>query len=719
MDNKLNDFKASITKYLSKKEVASLMTVFDFSNEAHKGQLRSSGQPFISHPLEVAFIVAELEQDYETIAAALLHDTVEDSDVSTEDVASKFGQKIAELVNGVSKIGQLSFDSKEEQQAENYRKMIVAMAKDIRVIIVKLADRTHNMRTLKHLPKQKQLRIAQETRDIYAPLANRLGMATLKWELEDLCFYYLEYDEFQKIKKMVVSKRKERESYIKTLVKSVEKLLVEASIDAQIFGRPKHFYSIYKKLSSQAINFDQLFDMLGIRILVESVRDCYVILGLLHSTYKPVHGRFKDYIAVPKSNMYQSLHTTVLALDGKPVEMQIRTKDMDQIAEFGVAAHWTYKEGQKSSDAKDEFTWLRQMVDLQKEKSNSKDFLNDLKYDLFMDEVFTYTPKGDVIVMSAGATVIDFAYYIHTEIGHCCSGGKVNGQMVPINHVLENGDQVDILTSKNNKPHIDWLNFAASRQARSKIKAWFKRQSSDILIKKGEEKLSQIMLTIGYPLKEVLKNLDMSKVLDRFHVKDINALYLNIGQGELSSMQVGRHITKLMGLKDNTKVTPSKVIKPARTLKKSSQSAVTVFGQLGVLYTLAKCCKPLPGDDIEGIVTIEKGVSVHQSKCRNILNLSESTKERLVPVEWDSLQSEASFTATLQIEAFERIGILEDIISRISASNLNMVNLNSKILKGGTVMRMLVVVEVKNAEAIKILGAQIKQVSDVVSIKRV
>jgi GTP diphosphokinase / guanosine-3',5'-bis(diphosphate) 3'-diphosphatase len=719
MDNQFKSFKALVSKYLSKKDVSFLSDVYDFAKKAHEGQSRQSGIPFITHPLEVASILADLEQDLETLSAALLHDTVEDSDVTSEDISSKFGEKIAELVNGVSKIGKLTFDSKEEQQAENYRKMIVAMAKDIRVIVVKLADRTHNMRTLKHLPKHKQIRIAQETRDIYSPLANRLGMASLKWELEDLCFYYLEYDEFQKIKKLVDAKRKVRESYIKNLVAHVKTLISDASIEADVFGRPKHFYSIYKKLSAQEINFDQLFDMLGIRILVSTVQDCYVILGLLHSTFKPVHGRFKDYVAIPKSNMYQSLHTTILASEGKPVEMQIRTKDMDQIAEYGVAAHWTYKEGKKSPDAKDDFTWLRQIVDLQKENSNSKDFLNDLKYDLFMDELFIYTPKGDVIVLSNGSTVIDFAYYVHTEIGHSCNGAKVNGQIVPIHYVLESGDQVEILTSKAKKPHIDWLNFAASRQARTKIKSWFKKQSSDLLIKKGEEKLTQIILTMGHSLKDVLKSLDMDKVLDKFHVKEKDTLFLNIGQGELSSMQVGRFITKISKLKDNTiieKPTPSKV---PQTLKKGNKNAVTVFGLSGLMYTLAKCCNPLPGDEIEGIVTIEKGVSVHQSNCSNILEVASTEKDRMVPVEWDSFQTEASFSATLEIDAFERIGILEDIVSRISSSKVNMLNLKSQILKGGTVMRMLVVVEVPGVDAIRLLASQIKQVSDVVSVKRV
>lgn len=711
-------FQTKIKECYKPSEQERLMKAFEFGRTAHSYQTRQSGEPFFCHPVEVALILIELDQDVDTVIAGLLHDTVEDSEVSLDDLEANFGKKVAELVNGVSKINQLSFESKEEQQAENYRKMIVAMAKDIRVIIIKLADRTHNMRTLKHLPERKQIRISQETRDIYAPLANRLGMASLKWELEDLCFFYLQYEEFQKIKKLVVAKRKERESYISNLVQDVKRLLEDSDIQAKVFGRPKHFYSIYKKLTEQHIGFDQLYDMLGIRILVETVKDCYVVLGLLHSTYKPVPGRFKDYIAVPKSNMYQSLHTTVLANEAKPVEMQIRTEDMNQIAEFGVAAHWTYKEGDSSSKAKDEFTWLRQIVDLQKEQTDSKDFLSSLKYDLFMDEVFVYTPKGDVIVLKHGATVIDFAYYIHTDVGHTCSGAKVNGQIVSLNYELENGDQIEILTSKNKRPHIDWLQFAASRHTKSKIKAWFKKQKSDELIQKGEEKLSHIMLNIGYPLKDVLVKEVLPDVFDRFHVKHLDALFLNIGQGELSPMSVGRYIVKKLGLKDHTQVELSKTpIKQTRG-KQSKLGAVKVYNQSGVLYSLAKCCNPLPGDEISGIVTLGKGVSIHQTKCRNVIRFSKENPERLVPVEWQSHQINERFSAILQIEAFERIGVLEDIISKISSLNVNMVSLKSYVKKSKTVMHMNVTVEVEGSQQLTQLMDQIKQISDVISVRR-
>ena len=714
-------FSGTLKKYLSESDNDYLEQVYLFAKEAHSGQLRKSGEPFITHPLAVANQLAVWGQDRTTLAAGLLHDCIEDSNVTKEDVAVRFGEKVAELVEGVTKLGRFSFQSKEEEQAENFRKMIVAMAEDIRVIIIKLADRFHNMKTLKYLSEAKQYRIAQETLDIYVPIATRIGMASLKWELEDLAFFYLDYDAFQEIKKSVSAKRQEREGYIQAWIKTVKSLLKETQLSADVVGRPKHFYSIYRKLSKNNISFDELYDMLGIRILVSSVKECYEVLGLMHSNYKPVSGRFKDYIAVPKSNMYQSLHTTVVADEGRMVEVQIRTHQMQKVAEYGVASHWKYKEGSTGQKKGDEFSWVRELMDLQKESPNSRDFLENFKLDLYTEEVFVFTPKGDVRVLKKGANIIDFAYLIHTDVGNHCVGGKVNGRIVPLTHTLSNGDRVEILTSKSQLPHLDWLQHVATRQARVKIKQWFKKKHRDVLIKEGREKLEQTVIDQGYELGVILKQVPEKHLCDAFSMKSLEHVYLAIAQGDLFPKKIWKFLSKVSKIQDpdveDRPIFQASGVK-GRPHPRGEQGGVIVFGEKNLMYSLAKCCSPLPGDDIEGIVTIGKGVSIHRSDCTNLLALAESDSQRIVPSQWAIDGENQVYEATLEIEAFERMGVLEEIIGKVSQSKVNMLNLNSFLISDGSVMRAIIVLEIRDSQSLRHLIQCIESIPDILSVSR-
>jgi len=700
--------------YLKPTDITRIHDAISFATHAHEGQVRKSGKPYITHPIQVATILAEIEQDEDTIIAGLLHDTVEDTDYTSEDIQKRFGIQVQKLVDGVTKLGALTFSTAEEAQAENYRKMLIAMAEDIRVIIIKLADRLHNMRTLKVFREEKQKRIAQETLDIYAPLAHRLGMASIKWELEDLSLFYLDYKSFQHIKKLISLKRDERESYIAMFTGKIADLLEKNHIQARVKGRPKNFYSIHKKISKKGVSFDEIYDAMGIRVVVSEVQECYQVLGVVHSNFKPVAGRFKDYIAMPKSNMYQSLHTTVLGPLGKPVEIQIRTKHMHQVSEYGIAAHWEYKEkGESKPNLKGDFSWLREIID--EEDRTPKDFLRSLKVDLFQSEVFVFTPNGDVKVLPKGATPLDFAYRIHTEVGHRTIGAKVNGRMVTLQHKLKNGDQIEILTAKHQSPKPDWLNWVVSRHAKSKIQHYLRKQDHHRLIEKATEKLERTALLNGLETKNLLKKVESKDVLKTFGCRTQSDVLLKLAQGDVSA----REILKIIFKDLDEPSTSQEAIQSIKKTKKSSRSSIQVLGESGILVTLAKCCSPLPGDDIQGIVSIGKGVSVHRSDCANLLNLDESQRGRLVDVTWDvNDRATELFSTVIKVEVFDRVGIIQDVINLISDFNVNIMDMSTRLSNKGEKGLIRIVVEIENIQLLSKLMTAILGISDVIYVGR-
>lgn len=703
-----------VSEYMPDAQADNIHEAYLFAEKAHEGQKRDSGKAYITHPVAVAAITAELYQDVDTVVASLLHDTIEDCDVSEKDIEKKFGKTVLQLVKSVTKLNQLSFQSKEDEQAENYRKMMVAMAKDIRVIVIKLADRLHNIRTLKFVDRDKQLRIAKETMDIYAPLANRIGMASIKWELEDASFSFLDPEGFQEIKKLVVSKRAEREDYIYFLCSEVKKLLSESNISATIEGRPKHFWSIFKKLQSGSTTFDALYDMLGIRVIVDETQDCYIVLGFIHSKYIPVPSRFKDYIAVPKSNLYQSLHTTILGPEGKPVEVQIRTREMHKIAEFGIAAHWKYKEGRSSIDSDKTFSWLRNMMEVQKESETSLDFMTHLKMDFFQEEVFVFTPDGDVKVLIQGATALDFAFSVHTEVGYRCIGVKVNGHMSSLSYELLNGDQIEVLTSKSQTPHADWLTFVRTSKAKSRIKQWLKIQISSRLIESGKKLLEDSIKSAGFLLGHFFESNVYSAICKRYSVKDTNHLFLLLGQGDISVKEIIQKLAPKPS-EDYSKI-------QHKIIRKNSVYAggVSVAGETGISVSYAKCCSPLPGDYIEGIVVIGKGVSIHRSDCKNITSLDPDKKDRLVEVEWDlkSVSEKDVFSAKIIVEAFDRVGVMQEILRRISDMNINMTELITLSNQEDGTMKATLFLELKHSDELSKIRMRLEAISDVYSVLR-
>ena len=714
-----DDLLVLVKTYLPTRAQKKIERAYQCASKAHEGQVRKSQEPYIIHPIEVAIILAELQQDTATICAAILHDTIEDTGVTKQDIVAHFGSDVYTLVEGVTKLGKIYFGSDEEAQAENLRKMFLAMAKDLRVVLIKLADRLHNMRSLKYLSHPKQLEIARETRDIFSPLAHRLGMWSLKWELEDLAFYYLQPEEFQLIKKLVASRREEREIYVESFLTIVREAVSDVGLNAEVNGRPKHFYSIYNKLKTQSLDYNELYDVLGIRILLDSIKECYEVLGVIHATFKPITGRFKDYIAMPKSNMYQSLHTAVIGPKGRPVEIQIRTREMHQIAEYGIASHWRYKEGTVHTKFDGDFSWLRQIIDTQQEKTEPKIYLQNLKVDLFMDEVFVFTPKGGVQVLPRGATPIDFAYKIHTEIGHCCVGAKANGHIVPIDYELQNGDQVEILSSKKQNPKIDWLTIAKTGHAKSKIKYWFRRQNSVENIQKGKTELEKAMLIFGYLPKDILTPDNISSLLKKYSINKLDELYLMVAQGEVSTKTIVRLLDeaykKLSGQPEDIITLPPV---SSQKFKKTPKHGIRVLGQENILINLAKCCKPLPGDDIIGFITLGYGVSVHRLDCKNILNLPAEDRGRLVDVEWDHTTPDRLYPVTLYIEAFDRFGLLKDIVSRISETKTNIREVKTKTLRKGGNMRAQIIVDIRDVTHLNQLKKSIGNVSDIYSISR-
>ncbi len=677
----LEDLFQAIAGYNPNFDRELIARAFTYSRAQHKGLLRKSGEDFIHHPLGVARICADLKLDSVTITAALLHDVVEDTSTTIDTIRKMFGDEVAALVDGLTKLQKVSLKGEEEEQAENLRKMIIAMAKDIRVILIKLADRLHNMRTICHLDKQKQIEKAKETLEIYAPLAHRLGIYSIKWELEDLAFAALHPRKYSELQQMVAQRRADREDYVKQAADYLKTELKKVGIKAQIDGRAKHFYSIYTKMVKRGKEFNEIYDLTGMRVLVDSVKDCYGTLGIIHSLWKPMPGRFKDYIAMPKFNMYRSLHTTVIGPQGKPLEIQIRTDKMHQTAEYGIAAHWLYKEkGQaaKSAGSAGKLSWLRQMLEWQSETEDPKEFMKTLRIDLFEEEVFVFTPKGEVISLASGSTPVDFAYAVHTDVGHHCVGAKVNGRIVPLQHTLLSGDFVEVLTSKSSQgPSRDWLNFVKTSRARNKIRQWFKKERRRDSEHIGRELLQEALRRKGLASQKIVASpafAEMTRAMGFLKAED---LYVSLGTGKTSPQQVITRITKELDIAgDIPSVVTKATAMPARERAQTAapkQLGISVDGVSDVGVRLAKCCKPLPGDKIVGYISLGKGVSIHRKDCPNAKALQKESKERFITVAWKGT-SETAFRAEFLVEAMDRSRLLEDISRTLSESGVNIVS---------------------------------------------
>lgn len=722
-DKALSQFMDFVHTYLSDAECELIMKAFLLAEKAHEGQFRASGEPYIMHPLAVAEILAHLQIDHITLMAALLHDVVEDTDYTKEDIEELFGPEVAFLVDGVTKLNQFQYETKEDRQMENYRKMILAMAKDVRVVVIKLGDRLHNMRTLKHMRSDKQKRIAKETLEIFAPLAHRLGIFNVKWELEDLSFRYLEPDKYYDLVDQMKQKRQAREDIINDTMNQLTKALDEAHIKADIKGRPKHFYSIYKKMKKDNRDLSQIYDLLAVRVIVDSVPDCYAVLGIAHSLWKPLPYRFKDYISMPKSNMYQSLHTTVIGTMGQPVEIQIRTWEMHRISEYGVAAHWRYKEGGKNGD-KDfdqKVAWLRQVLEWQ-DTSNPTELVNALKLDVFSGEVFVFTPKGDVVKLPIGSVPLDFAYRVHTDVGHRCVGAKVNGKIVPLDYTLQNGDIVDIITSKTGKPSLDWLNIVGSSESKSKIRNWFKRENKEENIEKGLEALEREAKRLNYNWKELCSDDRITKVSQLLKAGTNDELFAACGYGGIPVSTVLLRLVELYkkskDIEDSKKTTEQIIEKlKAQGAKKSKNgTGILVKGEAGVMVRMAKCCNPVPGDDIIGYITRGRGISVHRSDCTSMGHSPEDL-ERMIEVSWDESSNE-SFHVGIDIQAYDRSGILMEVMAVLSELKITITNMNAKVIEDTKNVMINLVVEIRDISQLDFVMTKLRRIREVYTVQR-
>lgn len=675
--SELDPVLKALRQFHPKSDVKVLQRAYEVSAYLHRDQLRRSGEPYITHPIAVALILAELGMTVPTLAAALLHDAVEDTEYSLDELREDFGAEIAALVDGVTKLDRVKYG--ETSAAETVRKMVIAMARDVRVLVVKLADRLHNMRTLRYMPIDKQEKKARETLEIYAPLAHRLGINAMKWELEDLSFATLHPKMFEEIVSLVSQRAPSRDFFLAKVVTEIEEDLRSAKLRASVTGRPKHYYSIYQKMIVKERDFAEIYDLVGVRVLVDSIRDCYGVLGIVHSRWSPVPGRFKDFIAMPKFNMYQSLHTTVIGPDGKPVELQIRTREMHRAAEFGVAAHWRYKQQDVSGKSgPDDLGWLRQVLEWQRETDDPDEFLDSLRFDLNSTEVFVFTPKGDVIALPSGATPVDFAYSVHTEIGHKCVGARVNGKLVSLESALESGDVIEVFTTKAESagPSRDWLTFVASPRAKSKIKAWFSRERREEAIETGKESIVRAMRKQGLPLQRLMTNQAMQGIAAELHQSDITALYASVGDGRISAATIVQRLVDAAGGVEGASDEAAETFMPGRAhVSRKSASAdpgVTVVGTADVWVKLAKCCTPVPGDEILGFVTRASGVSVHRADCVNVPSL-ETQPERFVRVQWAPTSSSV-FLVNIQVEALDRARLLSDVTRTLSDQHVNILS---------------------------------------------
>lgn len=719
----LKEFMDYVHSYLGDDECEQIMKAFTLADKAHEGQFRASGEPYIMHPLAVAEILAHLQIDHITLIAALLHDVVEDTEYTKEDIEKLFGSEVAFLVDGVTKLNQFQYETKEDRQMENYRKMILAMAKDVRVVVIKLGDRLHNMRTLKHMRSDKQKRIAKETLEIFAPLAHRLGIFNVKWELEDLSFRYLEPDKYYDLVDQMKQKRQSREDIVNDTMAQLTKALGEANIKADIKGRPKHFYSIYKKMKKDNRDLSQIYDLLAVRVIVDTIPDCYAVLGIAHSIWKPLPYRFKDYISMPKSNMYQSLHTTVIGTMGQPVEIQIRTWEMHRVSEYGVAAHWRYKEGNKSADKEfdQKVAWLRQVLEWQ-DTSNPKELVNALKLDVFSGEVFVFTPKGDVVKLPIGSVPLDFAYRVHTDVGHHCVGAKVNGKIVPLDYTLQNGDIVDIITSKTGRPSLDWLNIVGSSESKNKIRNWFKRENKEENIEKGLEALEREAKRLNYSWKELCGDNRIQQVVKQLKSGTEDEMYAACGYGGIPVSTVLLRLVELFKKskehEDSRKTTEQIIekLKVQGAKKAKNGTGILVKGEPGVMVRMAKCCNPVPGDDIIGYITRGRGVSVHRSDCTSLGHTPEDL-ERMIEVSWDESSSE-SFHVGIDIQAYDRPGILMEVMAVLSELKITITNMNAKVLENTKNVIINIVVEIRDISQLDFVMTKLRRIREVYTVQR-
>ena len=727
-----DDVLAMCKEYMNETHIKFIEKAIYFATYAHKEQIRKSGEAYIVHPIQVAGILAELKLDPDTIATGFLHDVVEDTGFSIDDIEYEFGKDVAFLVEGVTKLGKIKYKSHAEQQAENHRKMLLAMANDLRVIMVKLADRLHNLRTLKFHKPEKQRMIAEETLEIYAPLAHRLGMNKIKWELEDTSLRYLNPQQYYRIVHLMNSKRDEREEYINTTIENIKEATKDLDIEAVIYGRPKHIYSIYRKMKDQKKQFSEIYDLLAIRVLVDSIKDCYAVLGAIHTKWKPMPGRFKDYIAIPKANMYQSIHTTVIGPGGRPVEIQIRTFEMHQVAEYGVAAHWAYKEGNKEKVTNDplqkQLDWFKDLIELQNETKDAKDFMNSVKEDIFGDKVYVFTPKGDVSELPLGSGPLDFAYNIHTEVGNKTVGAKVNNKIVPLNYQLKTGDIVEVLTSANSfGPSRDWINLVFTTRAKNKIKRFFKLQDRDENIIKGRELLEKQITEIGFNFKDFMTKQGMKDIAARFNFGTEEDLFAAIGFGEISYQTVANKMTEKARreIEDQKvvetafeKTTPQGQKKESQKMKIRHEGGVIIEGVDNLLIRLSRCCNPVPGDAIVGYITKGRGISVHRKDCPNV-QLPESEQNRLIEVDWeDAANTGQQYDTELVVEGYNRNGLLNEVLNVINSTTKSLNSVNGKV-DANKMATISVNIGIMNTQQLDFIVDKIKQIPDVYSVRRV
>ena len=714
--------------YMNSEHVKFVNKAYELAANAHKEQMRKSGEEYIIHPIQVAGILAEINMDPVTVATGFLHDVVEDTEYSYDDIKEEFSEEVADLVEGVTKLGKFKFTSKREHQAENHRKMILAMAQDVRVILVKLADRLHNMRTLRFHKVEKQRDIATETLEIYAPLADRLGMSRIKWELDDLSLRYTNPQQFYRIVHLMDSRREDREQYIKDSIEAINESIEELDIQADITGRPKHIYSIYRKMKTQKKQFEEIYDLLAIRVIVDSIKDCYAVLGAIHTQWKPMPGRFKDYIAMPKANMYQSLHTTVLGPNATPLEVQIRTHQMHEIAEYGVAAHWAYKEGVttkvQNDQLGDQLSWFRDIIELQSESNDASEFMDAIKQDFFTDKVYVFTPGGDVMELPDGASTLDFAYHVHSEVGDKSTGAKVNGKIVPLNYKLKTGDIVEIITSSSSAgPSRDWLNFVNTSKARNKIRRYFKTQDQENAIEHGQKIVTDLILELELDPKDFMTDEIMNKHAEKFNYKDSDSLYAAIGFNEIRPLTVVNRLTE-EARKDRDRKS-SKLSNEATIEKKQEPEKVTIHHEDGVvvedaenlLLRLSKCCNPVPGDEIVGYITRGRGISVHRKDCPNVAAEGD-LENRLIEVEWENKKTEKIYDTDLEVYGFDRSGLLNDILEVINSMTNRLSNINGRV-DNNQMATIRITIGIHNIKELERIIDKLNQIPDVYSIQRI
>lgn len=711
---RFNDVLEQVISYNSQADTDFLKKAYVFSAKVHQGQVRLSGEPYLIHPLEVANVLAKLRLDTPSVVTGLLHDTLEDTYTTLEEIGKNFGDEVAQLVDGVTKISKITLKTSEEDQAENFRKMILAMVKDIRVILVKLADRVHNMRTLEYQLPPKQKTIAQETLEIYSPLANRLGIEWIKNELEDLSFRYLHPDIYTDIQRKIAKKEKERERYIGEVNRIITKKLFEYKIEAEVTGRPKQIYSVYKKMNAQDIDFDQVYDLTAFRVIINTIKECYESLGIVHSLWKPVPGKFKDYIGLPKANRYKSLHTTVIGLYGERMEIQIRTSDMHRVAEEGIAAHWKYKEG-KSTEGEDDkrINWLRQLLEWQRELQDNSEFLETIKMDLYPNDVYVFTPKGEVKEFPRGATPVDFAYSIHSDIGHRCTGAKVGGRLVPLKYQLKSGDSVEILSSPNHKPSKDWLKFVKTSRAQTKIRQWIKKEQRERSIALGREICEKEFKRFTLNFAKLVKSGEIQKVVNDFGFQSVDDLMASVGYGKISPKQVVGKLVPPEKLEAGGKKKESPIDKIIHLVQKKPQDAIKIKGADDMMVRFASCCNPLPGDRITGFITRGRGITIHTADCSNVLN---SDPQRKVKVEWD-VKHKQTHPVRIRIICTDRKGLLADISSSISSHEANITNAQLNTTENKRAICTFAV-EIKDLNHLRKIIASLEKIKGIVTVER-